>query len=776
MKKAIALLLFGTLTFHSAWAQTCTMNISTRKVCLGNTVSFSVSVSGGGTISGYLWNFGNTNTSTQASPIYQYPAAGTFTPSVKVNFSGGGNCVATGLPITVFPLPNAKFSFTTSSSQCFKNNLVCITNLSVPGGSSAPVDSGNFNWDDGSSVFFRHTFGQIFCHSYINPLGGIYSPVLQISDTNGCLSRIVKTDSITIYPKMATVSFTSFFTPNCPVTPDKFTNQTNLSKGMVKKFKWNFGDGSYDTTRWDTLTHLYTKTGVFDATLTVTDIYNCTDSFKLLNAGSNSNLDPLIHVGPSTHQCFRNNQFSIYSANPGAQISWALFNTQNKRIDSSTQNPFRGGPYVFVNCGNYRIRMYVSYPGSTCKIVVDTFLDVYGPHAIIQNDTLKIKEQIQCQIHDTVHFRNPLPYLHCENDNLSMVQLWNFGDAYAPQCTTDTKNNVNVNMNCNWSKDSMHVWHYYTPGKEGCYTVSVLLMDTVRGCWDSDTAVMKLTAPSAHWDSTVNPIRRGVYYKTNPVCIGNNVRFYFDEVLPLCGYDTAWLLPDSACGGIWLMVPHNQRYIDYVYQKTCDSSGWVTYGAIVKNGADNSGHTCYDTAWYHFKIFMLPIKPLFTYKVNSTCQPYTVYLNMVDSIQDSIVKAQWFYQLQSSYLSMGGLIIKSGSINQYLTPPLDSVIHGQTLVMPAQGVLFVSLQLTNSRGCQMGYQSFITLGYQKDIAIYKDNICLGETDTLYDQVVYYTSMYPYWADSGRALANKEKLWWDIGDGKGFSISKHNPAI
>jgi gliding motility-associated-like protein len=773
-------ILFFVLTFFITtvlWSQTCTMNISTRKVCLGNTVSFSVSVSGGtGTIS-YLWNFGNSATSTQATPIYQYTSAGTFTPTVTVTFSGGGNCVATGLPIQVFTLPQTRFSFTTSNIECFGGNFICIKNTSIPGASNAPLDTGNLNWDDGTKMYFIPTFGQVFCHSYSDPFGGIYTPVIEIADTNGCLSRLDKKDSITVFPKMGAVSFATSYTLQCPQTPVKYTNLTAIPRNQIKSFKWDFGDGSIDTVRWDTLTHIYTKVGNFDGKLFVTDVNNCTDSFVLSPAGSNTVLDPRIYISTSSHTCFRNNSFDFYSRNSGAQINWSMY-YGNVKIDTSVVNPpFIAGHYSFANCGTYHIKMYVNYPGSTCKSYTDSLLDVYGPNAIAQNDTAKIINQIQCQIHDTVFFRTPVPYLMCHNDNLSMIRIWNFGDVYAPQCTTDTKNGINVNRNCNWSKDSMNVWHYYTPGHDGCYTVTVFMQDTIRGCWDSDTVGLKLTAPSAHWDSTVTPIRRGVYYEGNPdICIGSQIIFHFDQVLPLCGYDSAWLLPDSACHGQWIPLQRFQNKITYTYQRTCDSSGWVTYGAIVKNGLDNSGNTCYDTAWYHFKLFLLPINPAVTFKVNGTCQPYTIQASLVDSIQDSITKAEWTFETRSSYLSQQGMVLHSQSFTQVLLPPNDSIIHGHTYISPTQGVVFVTLKLTNTRGCVLTSQTFITLGFMKDIAVSNTSVCLGDSVGLFDYARYYTNNRDYWADSNRAKLNLEKVWWDIGDGKGFSISKHYPVI
>ena len=766
------------LAITSSSAQTCTMNISTQKVCLGNTVSFSVSISGAtGTISNYTWGFGNTATSNQATPIYQYTSAGTYTPTVTVNFSDGSKCTTSGPPIQVFTLPQTKFSFSTSSSECFKNNVVCIKNLSVAGASNAPLDTGNLNWGDGTKAYFKPSFGQKFCHSFIDPFGGIYTPVIEIQDTNGCLSRLDKPDSITIFPKMGAVSFNTNYMIQCPQTPVKFTNFSAIPKTQVKKFLWDFGDGNSDTIRWDTLTHIYTQAGIFSSTLYITDINNCSDSFYLSPSAQNTILDPTIYIWSSANSCFRNNTFIFSSLNSGAQIAWALY-LGNQKFDTSQLNSAFGGPYHFSNCGTYHLRMYVNYPGSSCKSFTDSLIDVYGPNAVAQNDTAKIIKQIQCVIHDTVYFRTPVPYLMCHNDNLSMIRIWDFGDVYAPQCTTDTKKGINVNKNCNWSKDSMNVWHYYTPGKEGCYKVSVFMKDTIRGCWDSDSAVMKLTAPSAHWDSTTNPIRRGVYYKGDPdICIGSRIVFHFNDVLPQCGYDSAWFLPDSACpNGQWIYVPLDQSKVSYTYSKTCDTTGWVTYGAIVKNGADENGISCYDTAWYHFKLFLLPINPKVNFKLDGACQPYTIYANLIDSIQDSIVKAEWRFETRSSYLSIAGTVLSAQNFTQDLILPNDSIIHGQTYISPTQGVVFATLKLTNSRGCNMSSQSFVTLGIMKDIAVSNTRICLGDTVVLYDFGQYYSSSYNYWADSNRAKLNLEKVWWDIGDGKGFSISQHNPVI
>lgn len=50
----------------------------------------------------------------------------------------------------------------------------------------------------------------------------------------------------------------------------------------------------------------------------------------------------------------------------------------------------------------------------------------------------------------------------------NVLRLWSLGDTYASQCTTDTKANKNVNLNCNFTLDSLPI-HWYRPWDEIYY-------------------------------------------------------------------------------------------------------------------------------------------------------------------------------------------------------------------------------------------------------------------------------------------------------------------
>lgn len=751
--------------------QGCTIQTSTDVVCLGNTVSFSVQPGNPRPVAGYRWRFGNGVINTQASPVYQYTASGTYTPAVTVYYQDGDSCTSTGQPLQVFALPSTQFSFTTVTSQCFNWNEICLKDLSVSGSSNAPLDSGNLYWDDGTKVYFSPLYGKEYCHRFQDGIGGVYQPVIEIVDTNGCISRL-KRDTITIFPQPP-LDFVTNYTVSCPQTPVKIKNNSTKTRPRITHFAWDLGDGSLDSVHWDSLVHVYTSNGKFAITLLTNDINGCRDTLRFDSAVANLTPDPKIYLDPGDHSCFRNNAFNYLSNNPLARVSWAFYMEPGVLLDTFPE-PVYPQVYQFPTCGLYSIRMYVNYVGTSCKLYADTLIDVYGPNAVIQTGDNRIVNQAQCQIHDTVFFRTPVPYLHCHYKNTVMDRLWDFGDGFAPPCTTDTRNGIHVNENCRWSKDSMNVWHYYTPGHESCYKVTIYMEDTVKKCWDKDSAMMRLSKASAHWDSTSNPIRRGVYFKGKG-CLHENIYFFFDELLPECGPDSVWLLPDSACGmNSWVQLTAKDSVYTHQYHQTCDSSGWVTYGVVVHNGKDASGQTCYDTAWYHRKLFIQPIDPQFTFRIKDACTPRTVELIPSDTAQDSIDYVVWRIQVFADTFSypLVSRLFDTLIVRDVNGPYLSREYFTTSL----SGVMMATLRVVNTQGCALDYSRFIAIGTHRDFVPERLIRCVGDSVTLIDTVSYCSSRYPYWSDPLRAAAGKETLSWDLGDGKGFTLSGHNPRV
>jgi hypothetical protein len=290
----------------------------------------------------------------------------------------------------------------------------------------------------------------------------------------------------------------------------------------AQTYEWDFGDGNKASSPWTGFVHTYRATGEFNAKLSVIDKNGCRDTFELAPAGKNYKLDSTIYFKQSS-MCFKDNGFKFVSMNPNvAKVFWAYYKIGNPtRIDTIIDA--LGDSINFDDCGAYNVRMYVRL--GSCFTRTDTTVFVYGPKSQIETRSDKIINSIQCEIYDTVKFRSPVGDNSCYYGNGAMYRLWDFDDEFAPPCTTDTKNNINVGVNCRYSKDSMNVYHRYLDGKDQCYNPKLILGDVTRGCFDTSQAALKLTSPDAGWDSTSIPIRPGLTYKPAFPCLNEVVLF-----------------------------------------------------------------------------------------------------------------------------------------------------------------------------------------------------------------------------------------------------------
>jgi gliding motility-associated-like protein len=742
---------------------------------LGNTVTLIATVTGGTPVS-YNWNFGDGNTSTLPVVIYKYNNTGTFTPTLTVNLSGGGSCNATGQPITVHALPIVNYVIRSKDSLCFKNNQLCIQDLSVPGPSGAPIRQRVWQLSNGYLQIDNAPLQANICYeNTVDFFGHRYTMVLEVTDTNGCVSRLEKKDSVYLHPRWQPIGFTTSIFPRCDSTPVTFINQTQQPFSQIKKFMWVFGDGRRDSTRWSNFNHFYKVVGTYDPSLIVTGRDNCVDTVTLMGGGKHDSVYRTIttikkynSTNPALN-CFHRNFFEFSNLTPGV-LKWYIIRN-GKIIDSILPPNNSRIEYSFPDCGQYTVRLSVNY--ANCPFVVDTTLDITGPNADIQNDTIKPKNVPQCAIHDTVYFRNPVPYISCHYQNPSMKWLWDFGDQFAPPCTTDRKNNINVNVNCRYSVDSFNVKHRYYDGKENCYMVKLIMTDTVTGCFDRDSITIALTPPDAGWDSTITPVRRGLYWEGQD-CLNSIITFKFDEILPACGAERIWINFDTACGN-WQLLDTTKpvRFLNHVYTKTCDPNGYVTVGLIVRNGSDGN-NTCYDTAYYPFFRF-IPKNPLVTYNVLSTCKPYEVEFRLIDTNQANLDYVFWDLISGASHPLGYGIDTFWQIMNG------DSMIKRQRYTYLRSGAYTGFLAIKDIKGCLESSFFPIGIGFWGEFGVMKDVLCVNEPFILFDNNRYFRSdgqknPTDFWADPARIAAGKELIWWNLGDGKGFVHTGPRPVV
>lgn len=128
----------------------------------------------------YMWNLGNSTTSTVTSPTVTYTSAGTY--SVKVVVSSGFGCKdSISKTVVVNPSPRAKFGVNTTS-QCLRGNLFNVTD-------SSTISTGTLSqsWNFGNG---RTASGVSASNSYQS--AGNFDIKLVVISQNGCADSTVK--------------------------------------------------------------------------------------------------------------------------------------------------------------------------------------------------------------------------------------------------------------------------------------------------------------------------------------------------------------------------------------------------------------------------------------------------------------------------------------------------------------------------------------------------------------------------------------------------------
>lgn len=229
----------------------------------GLTVNFTNSSSGG---SSYLWDFGDGNTSTSASPTHTYAAGGTYTVCLTVS---GPSCPTDSIcqVITVSGGTGGLIADFSVSS-----NTIC---------QGASIDF--YDQSTGAPTSYQWTFqgGSPSNSTSANPTGitynnaGTFDVTLVISNPSGSNS-ITKTGHINVsgYPN---AGFTHNVVGQAVQFSDNSSNATN--------WLWDFGDGNSSTQQ--SPTHTYLTQGTYTVCLTVGNI-SCPDNTHCENVTTNT--------------------------------------------------------------------------------------------------------------------------------------------------------------------------------------------------------------------------------------------------------------------------------------------------------------------------------------------------------------------------------------------------------------------------------------------------------------------------------------------------------
>ncbi|MFO8128334.1 MAG: PKD domain-containing protein [Bacteroidales bacterium] len=307
------------------------LTASSDTVCYGFSTHFTYTIANpAANIVSWLWDFGDGNTSTEPEPDHIYTAPGVYVAYLTVEDSSGcTEAASTNVRVHALPVPD--FS---DSTSCY-DSLTYFKDLSVPG--SSGIVSWDWDFGDGTGSSFQNPV-----HHYVNH--GTYTVTLTITNGNGCVDTYSRDVISFPAPEADFIADTA-----CLGSPTNFTDLSSSASGVINQWYWDFGDGTTSSLQ-DPL-HTYLSSGIFVATLIVTNTAGCSDTVSY---------DVLVYAPPEasfTHagSCAGNPvQFTDQStANAASIISW-YWNFDDGHT-STEQNPV----HSFAGAGTYDVSLTV---------------------------------------------------------------------------------------------------------------------------------------------------------------------------------------------------------------------------------------------------------------------------------------------------------------------------------------------------------------------------------------------------------------------------------
>lgn len=415
--------------------------------CFPLPVNFTdMSTPGSGTITSWLWDFGDGNTSTQKNPTHTYTASGNYTILLVVTNSNG-----------------CSKSFTKSNYISIKDGVNAIFTNSAPSSCSAPQTINFQNQSIGTgTISYQWLFGDGSTSNLANPQhtytsAGNYSVQLIVTNTTGCTNTVIHTNSIIIGSVNA-----DFSLPTNICAGNSFTiNNTSLPTPLGAS--WDFGDGTKSSAINPVKT--YTAAGTYNVTL-VSDFGGCqatqtkslTVTAKPLTGFSAS---PLTSCSAPLYVNFLN-------TSTGSVASEWLFG-DGSTSTSATPN------HNYTTPGNYTVTLISTNSNGCSDTLVKTdYIKIQLPVAIINNLPQQGCAPLAVTFGSTVTSSDPVA-----------GYLWNFGNGI-------TSTQVNPT-------------YTFTPGN---YDIQ-LIITTANGCKDTvfvPQGVKAANKPVANFSATPRDI------------------------------------------------------------------------------------------------------------------------------------------------------------------------------------------------------------------------------------------------------------------------------
>lgn len=234
------------------------LSLSPSIVFVNDTVRFTdCSLEGGGATTGWLWDFGDGQTSTEQNPTHAYVSPGLYAVSLTVTNALGEDTStqADAVLVQAKAGPTAKFRVVTSPPLV--NSPVEFRDSSIPG--TSPITRYAWSFGDGGTAAVANP-----THTYRQP--GTYVVTLTVETAHGSDTS----DGVPISPEtMAPAAdFVAEMQRALTIDAVQFKDTSEPGTSPITSWQWDFGDDSGSSEAHPT--HRYSEPGTYTVTLTVT--------------------------------------------------------------------------------------------------------------------------------------------------------------------------------------------------------------------------------------------------------------------------------------------------------------------------------------------------------------------------------------------------------------------------------------------------------------------------------------------------------------------------
>jgi len=423
---------------------TVNFSFTPNNTCASTPIQFTdLSTTTPGATVRWLWDFGDSLTSTLQNPTHTYVDTGFL--NVKLVVSNNGCVDSLSLPIQVKP-PVAIFGY---QANCNNKLQVTFLDSSLTNAIYGPI---SYEWKMGDPA--NTIFTSITPPTFTYPAFGTYTATLTV--VNGpCSYTTTRQIKIINEP----VAFIASKNPVCK--SESFTlTATGSNPNNIKDYSWTIGTNILrDTTR--SIDFSLANYGSYNVKLVIEDINGCKDSVAINNfmvvSGPVANFTPN-GTGACLNKTMSFNDLSTPTLAPITQWTW---NFGDGNQQSYTSPPFS---HIYSQEGSYTVSLIVK-DNVNCA---DTFA-ITGAVLITNPKAAFYADTFYCP-------SSPLQFTDTST-GVGLTHTWNFGDG-----GTSTLQNPTHNF----------------PAGNNNYDIKLKIRDLV-GCEDSITKIgyVKIRKPVA---------------------------------------------------------------------------------------------------------------------------------------------------------------------------------------------------------------------------------------------------------------------------------------